>query len=103
MKLRSIAIALGAASLLSACAHTYMDGPPLAYADVDYDGWYDGFYGPFNGGFWGANDRFFFDDGAHHFRPDMGGHFRHQDGGGFQHIQGHAPAAGRGGGHAGRG
>jgi hypothetical protein len=113
MKIRSIAIAIGAAGLLTACAHGYMDGPPSAYADLDYDGWYDGYYGPFNGGFWGPQGRFFYNDGQH-FRPDMAGHFSHQGGAGMQHIQGHAPSAGHmaggemggghgGGGHGGRG
>jgi hypothetical protein len=100
--MRSALAALGAVLLLSACAETALDEPPSAYADVDYDGWYDGYYGPFVGGFWGPHDRFYYDDGQHHFHPDRGGHFRHAGGGGMQAIHGHAPMH-LGGGHAGGG
>ena len=101
--LRSALVALSAALLLSACAETALDGPPSAYADVDYDGWYDGYYGPFQGGFWGPHDRFYYDDGQHHFHADRGGHFSHVAGAGMQAIHGHAPAhaGGGGGGHRG--
>ncbi len=99
--MRSTLVALSAAILLSACAESALDEPPAAYADVDYDGWYDGFYGPFQGGFWGPHDRFYYDDGQHHFHPDRGAHFRHSAGGGFQSIHGHAPVHAGGGGHHG--
>jgi hypothetical protein len=100
--MKPILAVLSAAILLSACAENALDEPPSAYADVDYDGWYDGFYGPFVGGFWGPHDRFYYDDGGRHFHPDRGGHFRHSGGPGLQAIHGHAPMH-MGGGHAGGG
>lgn len=99
MKMKSIAIALSAAGLLSACASTYAGGPFPRYATFDSDGWYDGFYGPYQGGFWGPDSQFYYDDGQHNFHPDLAGHFRHQDGGGFQHIQGQGPLAANTGSH----
>ena len=100
--MRPALAALSAAILLSACAEHALDGPPPAYADVDYDGWYDGYYGPFNGGFWGPHNRFYYDDGHNHFQPDRGGHFSHTAGAGMHAIHGHAPVH-VGGGHAGGG
>ena len=99
---RTALVAIAAAGLLTACAENVLDEPPSAYADVDYDGWYDGSYGPFLGGFWGPHDRFYYDDGHHRFHPDKAGHFRHSGGGAFQPIHAHAPMHG-GGGSAGGG
>jgi len=89
----ALAAALGAVGLLPGCADRYADGPPAAYADLDYDAWYDGYCGPFQGGFWAGDGAFWYDDERHHFHRDAGTHFRRQPdvGAHFQHIQGHAP------------
>ena len=96
------AVAL-AGGLPAACAGDVgYYGPDAPYADVDYDGYYDGAYGPFNGGYWGPNDRFYYWNAAHgHYHADSGGHFRRAAAPGFSAIHGHAPAA-RGGGGGGR-
>jgi len=80
---------------LTACAtdEAYY-GPPVPYANVDYDAYYDGYYGPFNGGYWGPGNNFYYwDQGHQHYHHDNGGHFRRNGGPGFHSIRGHAPAA----------
>jgi hypothetical protein len=99
MKLAILALtaALAAAPILSGCTEGYAYGPSGPYADVDYDGFYDDYYGPFNGGYWGPGDAFYYSDQGGHFHRDVGHHFRRQASQGFHSIHGHAPAAsGRG-------
>jgi hypothetical protein len=95
MRLRLIAFAGAAAVMagLSACAYdeAYY-GPPVAYADVDYEAYYDGFYGPFYGGYWGPGERFYYWDQNHrHYHADAGMHFSRQGMPGFNAVRGHAP------------
>ncbi len=86
--------AIGAAALLTACADSYGRGPAGPYADVDYTGYYDDFYGPFSGGYWGPGDVFYYSDSAGRYHRDRAHHFRRAPGGtGFHTFQGHAPAA----------
>lgn len=103
MKLRLVALA-GAFAVTAGLAACAMDeayyGPPAPYADVDYVGFYDGYYGPFSGGYWGPDGSFYYwDQGHQHYHRDAGGHFRREGGSGFTQIRGHAPAASRRGGH----
>ena len=102
MKLRLIVLAgtMAAAASLCACAYdgAYYYGPPVAYADMDYDVWYDGYYGPFYGGYWGPSGRFYYWD-QHHMRyhRDAGRHFSRDGMPGYNAVHGHAPpAAGHG-------
>jgi hypothetical protein len=95
MERRLIALAgvLAAAAGLSACAYdeAYY-GPPAVYADMDYEAWYDGFYGPFHGGFWGPGGRFYYWDQAHrHYHRDAGHHFARSDMPGFNSVHGRSP------------
>jgi hypothetical protein len=99
--LLAAAAAAGVLCSLTACAsdYDYAYGPPAVYADVDFMGYYDDFYGPFHGGYWGPQGYFYYSDGAR-FHRDAGRHFRSMNAPGFHPIQGHAPPpAGRG--HAG--
>jgi hypothetical protein len=85
------AVALGG---LAGCASEYAYGPPPRYADVDYMGYYDGYYGPFVGGYWGPSGHFYYSEGASgRYHRDSHRHFRMDGGPGFQPIQGHAPPA----------
>ena len=82
---------------LGGCAEEAYYGPPAPYANVDYDAYYDGFYGPFVGGYWGPGDQFYYWDQGHgHYHRDAAGHFQRQGRGGFNAVRGHAPAAARG-------
>jgi hypothetical protein len=100
MKLRLIALAaiMAAAAGLSACA--YYDGyygyygPPVAYADMDYQVYYDGYYGPFYGGYWGPAGRFYYWDHGHsRYHRDAGGHFSRETMPGFNAYHGRSPSA----------
>jgi hypothetical protein len=95
MPTKKLAALLGAAAiaaLLSACAsddgrhhhHAYVVG------GIDYDGFYDDYYGPIQDGYWGTDNYFYYQDGpGHPYRRDEGGHVRHEAAGGFHAIHGH--------------
>jgi hypothetical protein len=73
----------------------YGPGPaygPGPYADVEYDGWYDGYYGPIYDGYW-QNDVFFYRtrDSDRWHRGDAR-HFSREERPGFNHIHGMAHA-----------
>ena len=108
MKPRLVTLSAAFAVAAGLCACTTDEayyGPPAPYADVDYVGFYDGYYGPFSGGWWGGDGSFYYwDQGHRHYHRDAGGHFRRDGGAGFTQIRGHAPAAvgGRGGRHGDR-
>lgn len=97
MKLRHLLIVGLAAGMMSACADygvgvgvdDYAYGPP---ADVAFDGWYDGFYGPIYDGYW-DNDIFYYRtaDTGRYQRGDVA-HFRHNPAPGYSHITGTAHA-----------
>lgn len=101
LHLTTLAAVLAIAGGLAACAEDYAYyGPPAPYADVDYYGFYDGYYGPFYGGYWGEGGSFYYwDQGHRHYHRDTAGHFRHEGASGFNSIHGHAPATAHGGGH----
>ena len=87
------AAAVVALTGLGACAAEYAYGPPPAYADMDYMGWYDGYYGPFTDGYWGPHGYFYYSEGiGGRYHRDTGHHFR-MDGGGpaYRPIQGRSP------------
>lgn len=97
MKLSSLALiaALGGGALLTGCDYYYPYGSP--YAEADYYGYYDGFYGPFFGGYWGPGGYFYYADrDGKHYHRDRGRHFRREAGGDarFQPFRGRAPAQG---------
>jgi hypothetical protein len=85
----ALAVAL---SGLAGCASEYAYGPPPPYADVDYMGYYDGYYGPFTGGYWGPHGYFYYSEGAGgRYHRDSSHHFRMENAPGYRPIQGHAP------------
>ena len=63
-------------------------------ADIDYDAYYDGYYGPIYDGYWGDDGVFIYQtsEGAGWRRADAT-HFRHDTASGFNHIHGTAHAA----------
>jgi hypothetical protein len=85
MQIKVLAIALGAAGLLSACAGAYGGG---SLADAGSDAWYDGYYGAYTGGYWGPQGIFNYGDTQHGFHRDMAGHFHHNPGPGLAHVRG---------------
>jgi hypothetical protein len=105
-RLATIICAASLTALTAACAG---QGTSLAYADGGgpYDGFYDGYYGPFNDGYWGGDGFFYNSDGFGGFLPDRGNHFRHTGGSGFHgiHTGGgqHGSGGGGGGNHGGGG
>jgi hypothetical protein len=85
-------IGLAAGALLGGCAvdEGYHHHHPYVAAGIDYDGYYDGFYGPIVDGYWGDDQAFYYRDGAGHpFRRDGGGHVRREQAAGFQSLHGH--------------
>jgi hypothetical protein len=86
-----------AAALLAGCAGTYYGGHDYGpVAAVSYDGYYDGFYGPFDDGYWGEDGAFYYRDGNHHYQRDDAGHFKHEAAEGLKPVHGH-PHGGHGG------
>ncbi|HEY1880195.1 MAG TPA: hypothetical protein VGG68_09705 [Caulobacteraceae bacterium] len=97
MKLSRLLIVSAAAAMFAGCtAHL---GPGYAgvvvgpVADVDYDAYYDGYYGPIYDGYWGDDGVFIYrtNEGGHWMRGDTT-HFRHDTATGFNHIRGTARA-----------
>jgi hypothetical protein len=61
-------------------------GPP---ADVEYDGYYDGYYGPVYEGYWGDTGVFYYRSSDNdRWRQGDGRHFRRDAAPGFNHIHG---------------
>lgn len=95
MRLSRVLIVMAAAALFAGCADYgvayYGPGP---VADVEYDSYYDGYYGPIYDGYWGDNGVFFYrsSEGGRWSRGDPT-HFRHDSAPGFNHIHGTAHAA----------
>ncbi len=57
---------------------------------IDYDRFYDDYYGLFYDGYWGPGDVFFYTDAlGHPYHRDDAHHFRHDAGDGFHAIHGH--------------
>jgi hypothetical protein len=83
--------AVAAAALLSSCAYDgHYHGGGYAAAGVDYDGYYDDFYGPIGDGYWGPDDFFYYSNGSdHQFHRDDAHHFRHDAVSGFHPVHGH--------------
>jgi hypothetical protein len=104
-------LAAGGVLALGACSDYYGDDYgyygsdygyyPSAYyhggmAAVDYDGYYDDYYGPFYDDYWG-NDGFFYysvSPGGRFVR-DQGHHFRRGMAAGFHAVHGHPRDMGR--------
>jgi hypothetical protein len=88
MKIGYILGATAALVLVAGCADDYY-GPGPGYGPVvEYDGYYDGYYGPVYDGYWRG--------GAFWYRSGEGGqwqrgdraHFRRSSAPGFNHIHG---------------
>ena len=97
--MKRLAIVIGAAGVLGLTAACEYDHRGYGYGGGDvavgYDGYYDGFYGPFNDGYWGRDGGFYYRDGeGHPYHRDTGGHFRHEAGAGFNPVHGHGPTGG---------
>jgi hypothetical protein len=94
--MKTFLLAGAAALLLSGCV--YDDGyyahddfghgyyGPAGYIGIDYDGYYDGYYGPFDSGYWGPSGYFYYRHGGRYYR-DGGHHFRHGPGHGYYHMR----------------
>jgi hypothetical protein len=88
-------LTIGAAALiLCACVgprHETVAAGVSAGGPV-YDGWYDGYYGPYTDGYWGDDGFFYYSSGGTFVR-DNDRHFRRDTAPGFAHVQAHpAPA-----------
>jgi hypothetical protein len=82
LTLVSLAAALGAASLVGGCISFGGGGDHTHYvaAGVDYNGYYDDYYGPIADGYWGP-------DGVFVYATSRGGPYRRDD---DHHIQAEA-------------
>lgn len=95
MSTKKLAILIGsvaAVALLTGCA--YDDGRHHHHAyvagGIDYDGYYDDYYGPIADGYWGTDNFFYYTDGpGHPYRRDEGRHIRREAANGFHTIHGH--------------
>jgi hypothetical protein len=93
-------MASAAVVLLAGCAaevgpdHVAVGVAVGPVADVDYDAYYDGFYGPIYDGYWGDDGVFIYQtsEGGHWVRGDAT-HFRREAANGFNHIHGTTHAA----------
>jgi len=57
---------------------------------VDYDGYYDDYYGPVADGYWGTDGAFYYTDAiGHPYRRGDAAHFRHDAAEGFHAMHGH--------------
>jgi hypothetical protein len=98
MKFRQILTASAAVMLVAGCA-SYGMGGGYGYgygptADVEYDGYYDGAYGPIYDGYWGDNGVFFYRNSANgRYRQAAPAHVRRDAAPGFNHVHGTARAA----------
>lgn len=91
MKVGQILGATAALVLVAGCAGGYYGGSDFGYygPDTEFDGYYDGAYGPIYDGYWGHG-------GAFYYRSSAGGtwnrgetaHFRRAAAPGFNHIHG---------------
>ena len=83
---------LGAATLmllLGACVSDEDHGHRL-HASVDYDGYYDDFYGPITDGYWGADGVFMFTtDQGRSYHRDEARHIQRDATAGHHNIHGH--------------
>jgi hypothetical protein len=64
-------------------------------AAVDYDGFYDNYYGPIYDGYWQGDYFYYRDCDDHRWRRDTARHFRRDSAPGYAHIQGTAHPRGR--------
>jgi hypothetical protein len=94
--MRHLLTASAAVVLVAGCAdygmgYGYGPGP---VADVEYDGYYDGAYGPIYDGYWGDNGAFFYRNSASgRYRRADAAHVRRDAAPGFNHVHGMAHAA----------
>lgn len=97
MRFSTLLTLAATASLFAGCAaHVGPIGVAVGpVADVDYDAYYDGYYGPIYDGYWSDDGMFIYQasEGGHWMRGDAT-HFRHDTATGFNHIHGttHATA-----------
>lgn len=76
-------------AVLSGCNGAEHGSVSVAAGGPDYyDGYYDGFYGPFNDGYWGGDGFFWYSDAGHNWHRDDGHHFQRNASAGFNHVHG---------------
>ena len=90
MKIRTILGATAALVLVAGCADGYYGADYGYYGpDTQFDGYYDGAYGPIYDGYWGTGGAFYYRTGAGgRWRRGGGNHFRQNSAPGFNHIHG---------------
>jgi hypothetical protein len=89
-------LTIGAAALvLSACTgpghERFAVDVGVGAGPVAYDGYYDGYYGPYTDGYWGTDGFFYYSDANRHFVRDDNRHFRREPATGFTRVAAHAP------------
>ncbi len=80
-----------AAALLAGCAEDYYGADYYGYgptAVVEYDSYYDGYYGPIYDGYWSGGWFWYRERDGGGWRRDSGRHFRHDYRQGYKHIHG---------------
>jgi len=101
MKLGYILGATAALALVAGCADGYYgSGPGADFAyygpDTEFDGYYDGYYGPVYEGYWGNGGAFYYRNNAGgRWRQADAAHVRRDPAPGFNHIHGTVHAASR--------
>jgi len=92
--MRTILTVGTAALMLSACMgprhETVAVG--VSVGGPAFDGWYDGYYGPYTDGYWSDDGFFYYSSGGGYVR-DNDRHFRRDTAPGFTHVQAHAAPA----------
>jgi hypothetical protein len=90
MKVGHILGAAAALALVAGCADQAY-GPEPGYGPgpvVEYDGWYDGYYGPIYDGYWNGGVFWYRTGNGGRWRRGDPGHFRRDAAPGFNHIHG---------------
>ena len=106
IKLIKVAFAAAAIAFTAGCAthgKSVALGVEAPYVGYPYDGYYDGFYGPYLSGYWGADGFFYYGDGHGRYHRDDGHHFSHEALGGFHGVHTAGGHFGGGGFHGGGG
>jgi hypothetical protein len=87
--MRKFILPLAALILLAGCETREHLGVGVAPGGPEYyDGYYDGFYGPFNDGYWGDDGFFWYSGGDRAWHRDENHHFQRMAGNGFNHVHG---------------
>jgi len=87
--------AAAVALLLAGCADMGGYGHRnYAAMSIDYDGYYDNYYGPINDGYWGSDGVFWYSNArGHGYQRDDAHHVRRDSATGFSTLHGHHDGA----------